>query len=189
MKAVTSARCSIGCCSLVSFLNTGEDQFHSSCLIAPWINPVCWHRMCLQLAWHQEGHPAGKSSTLAISKSFFKHIRGLLWLSCFENDRLIYWSLLDRYLSVDLTAHFNPHCTSPNLTVSCLTKIKSTMGFSFWHLGPDLLNILRQSYCLTIMPKFRSTYNRRLIHKTSYEWRKVFLRYNSLAKSSEIVLH
>jgi len=135
MKAVTSARCSIGRCSLVSFLNTGEDQFHSSCLIAPWINPVCWHRMCLQLAWHQEGHPAGKSSTVAISKSFFKHIRGLLWLSCLENDRLIYWSLLDRYLSVDLTAHFNPHCTSPNLTVSCLTRIKSTMGFFLLTLG------------------------------------------------------
>ena len=51
-------------------------------------------------------------------------------------------------------------------------------------LGPDLQNILRQSYdYLTIMPKLRSTYDRRLIHKTSYEGRKAFLRYNSLAKS------
>ena len=36
---------------------------------------------------------------------------------------------------------------------------------------------------LTIMPKLRSTYDRRLIHKTSYEGRKAFLGYNSLAKS------
>ena len=52
-------------------------------------------------------------------------------------------------------------------------------------LGPDLQNILRQSYdYLTIIPgKLRSTYDRRLIHKTSYEKRKAFLRYNSLAKS------
>ena len=50
--------------------------------------------------------------------------------------------------------------------------------------GPDLQNILRQSYdYLTIMPKLRSTYDRHLIHKTSYEGRMAFLRYNSLAKS------
>ena len=36
---------------------------------------------------------------------------------------------------------------------------------------------------LTIMPKLRSTYDRRLIHKTSYEGHKAFLGYNSLAKS------
>jgi len=48
--------------------------------------------------------------------------------------------------------------------------------------GPDLQNILRQSYDhLTIMPKLRSTYDGRLIYKTSYEGRKSFLRYDSLA--------
>ena len=36
---------------------------------------------------------------------------------------------------------------------------------------------------LTIMPKLRSTYNGRLIYKTSYEEHKAFLRYDSLAKS------
>ena len=37
-------------------------------------------------------------------------------------------------------------------------------------LGPDLLNVLRQSYdYLTIMPKLRSTYDGRLIYKTSHE--------------------
>jgi len=36
--------------------------------------------------------------------------------------------------------------------------------------GPDLQNILRQSYdYLTIMPNLGSTYDRRFIHKTSYE--------------------
>ena len=36
--------------------------------------------------------------------------------------------------------------------------------------GPDLQNILRQSYdYLTIMPKLRSTYDGRLIYKTSYK--------------------
>jgi len=48
---------------------------------------------------------------------------------------------------------------------------------------PDLQNILRQSYdYLTIMPKLRSTYDGRLVYKTSYEGRKAFLRYDSLAK-------
>ena len=59
------------------------------------------------------------------------------------------------------------------LTVSCFSKIQ----------GPNLLNVLRQSYdYLTIMPKLRSTYDERLIYKTSYEERKAFLRYYSLAK-------
>jgi len=44
--------------------------------------------------------------------------------------------------------------------------------------------ILRQSYdYLTIMPKLRSTYDGRLIYKTSYEERKDFLMCNSLSKS------
>jgi len=51
-------------------------------------------------------------------------------------------------------------------------------------LGPDLQNILRQSYdyLYTVMPKLRSTYDGRLIYKTSYEGRKAFLRNDSLAK-------
>jgi len=58
------------------------------------------------------------------------------------------------------------------LTVSCFSKIQ----------GPDLQNILRQSYdYLTIMPKLRSTYDERLIYKTSYEGREALLRYDSLA--------
>ena len=44
-------------------------------------------------------------------------------------------------------------------------------------LGPDLQNILRQSYdYLTIMPKLRSTYDGCLIYKTSYNKWKAFHR-------------
>jgi len=44
-------------------------------------------------------------------------------------------------------------------------------------LGPDLQNILRQSYdYLTIMPKLRSTYDGRLIYKTSYNEREALHR-------------
>jgi len=57
------------------------------------------------------------------------------------------------------------------------------VGILLVNQGPDLQNILRQSYdYLMIMPKLRSTYDGRLIYKTSYEGRKAFLRYDSLAK-------
>jgi len=57
------------------------------------------------------------------------------------------------------------------------------VGILLVNQGPDLQNILRQSYdYLTMMPKLRSTYDGRLIYKTSYEGRKAFLRYDSLAK-------
>ena len=50
------------------------------------------------------------------------------------------------------------------------------------HHGPDVQNILWQSHdYLMIMPKLRSTYDRRLIHKPSYEECKAFLRHDSLA--------
>ena len=67
-------------------------------------------------------------------------------------------------------------------TVYCALCI---VGYIEWckNLGHDLQNILRQSYdYLTIMPKLRSTYDGRLIYKTSYEGRKAFLRHDSLAK-------
>ena len=51
------------------------------------------------------------------------------------------------------------------------------------HVAHDLQNILRQSYdYLMIMPKLRSTYDERLIYKTSCEGRKAILRYDLLAK-------
>ena len=36
---------------------------------------------------------------------------------------------------------------------------------------------------VTILPNLRSTYDCRLIYKTSYEGRRAFLRYSSLAES------
>jgi len=49
--------------------------------------------------------------------------------------------------------------------------------------GPDLQNILRQSYDNAKVTIDLPTYNGRLICKTSYEERKAFLRCNSLANS------
>jgi len=52
-------------------------------------------------------------------------------------------------------------------------------------LRPDLQNILRESYdyrTIGLMPKLRSTYDGRLIFKTSYEGLKAFLRYDPFAK-------
>ena len=53
--------------------------------------------------------------------------------------------------------------------------------------GPQSAHLWRPIYkisydYLTIMPKLQSTYDGRLIYKTSYEGRKAFLRYDSLAK-------
>jgi len=48
----------------------------------------------------------------------------------------------------------------------CLSVRKHIFGVK----GPDLHNILRRPYdYLTIMPKLRSTYDKCLIYKTSYE--------------------
>jgi len=51
-------------------------------------------------------------------------------------------------------------------------------------LGSDLQNCLRQYYdYLTIMPKLRPTYDRRLIYKTAYNEWKAFHRQDLRAKS------
>ena len=77
---------------------------------------------------------------------------------------------------------------SDNTTFSEAVYLQTHLGARYAHLGakhlgPDLQNILRQSYdYLTIMPKLLSTYAGRLIYKTSHEGRKAFLRYDSLAK-------
>jgi len=66
-------------------------------------------------------------------------------------------------------------------------KMSTASGLYFFHFlalpaqyaeqGPDLQNILRQSYdYLTIMPKLRSTYDGRLVCKTCYSEWKAFHR-------------
>ena len=57
------------------------------------------------------------------------------------------------------------------VTLSLSSKI--VVRYLVIQQGPDLQNILRQTYdYLTIMPKLRSTYDVRLIYKTSYnEWK------------------
>ena len=72
----------------------------------------------------------------------------------------------------------------PHIHLTILIPARwSATSFSFLTgQGPDLQNILRQSYdYLTIIPKLRWTYDGRLIYKTSYEERKAFLSYDSLA--------
>ena len=55
---------------------------------------------------------------------------------------------------------------------------------SFGKQWRNLPNISRQSYdYLMITPKLRSTYDGRLVHQTSYEEHKAFLRHDSIAKS------
>ena len=72
---------------------------------------------------------------------------------------------------------------SPEFRAKKFFRITFPLQRKLGHLGPDLQNILRQSYdYLTIMPKLRSTYDGRLIYKTSHEGRKAFLRYDSLAE-------
>jgi len=83
------------------------------------------------------------------------------------------------------------HSSTTLILVDLNNLIKNHVTAKSSDLGPDLQNILRQSYdYLTIMLKLRSTYDERLIYKTSYEEHKAFLTYDLLAKverSSEIM--
>jgi len=80
-------------------------------------------------------------------------------------------------VGLKLNGVFNTHSTD----FSALTLLD---GRQEGHPGPDLQNILRQSHdYLTIMPKLRSTYDGRLIYKTSYNEWKAFHRSDSHAKS------
>ena len=74
--------------------------------------------------------------------------------------------------------------TTTGVDVWKLSKVKPIQQQSSRrYQPPDLQHILLQSYdYLTIMPKLRSTYDKRLIYRTSYEERKAFLRYDLLAK-------
>jgi len=83
------------------------------------------------------------------------------------------------------TAVGGGHIVSPPGAITSLLlwcAVKKLLEWKHRHLGPNLQNILRQSYSyLTIMPKLRSTYDGRLIYKTSCKGSKAFLRYDSLA--------
>ena len=85
-----------------------------------------------------------------------------------------------------------PHIRSHRAPCSCFPKKVSLQLSSeqsvgdVWitQLGPDLQNILRQSYDYrTVMQKLRSTYDGRVIYKTSHDEWKAFHTYDSRAKS------
>ena len=59
--------------------------------------------------------------------------------------------------------------------------IQGEVQYTFAVTGPDVTYKISYDY-LTIMPKLRSTSGGRLIYQTSYEERKTFLWYDSLAK-------
>ena len=71
-----------------------------------------------------------------------------------------------------------PHLVRSTLSNSRLKTVKldaSTTELGNAFQGLDLQNILRQSYdYLTIMPELRSTYDGRLINKTSQEEARLF---------------
>ena len=102
---------------------------------------------------------------------------------------------IDSEKSLYFLTHINPNYLQAivTITMTTITSVSTSdkradmytgrVGILLVNQGPDLQNILRQSYdYLMIMPKLRSTYDGRLIYKTSYEGRKAFLRYDSLAK-------
>jgi len=91
--------------------------------------------------------------------------------------------------SMDLSALNNGTSSSPQHHSSRQQYVTSLHRSSHHptileNLGPDLQNILRQSYdYLTIMPKLQSNYDGHLIYKTSCKECKAFLGCDSLAKS------
>jgi len=68
--------------------------------------------------------------------------------------------------------------SSPRSRPDCWSRDSSGARFTKY-----LTIILWLSYYLTIMPELRSTYDGRLIYKTSHEECKAFLGYDSLGKS------
>jgi len=84
-----------------------------------------------------------------------------------------------RLLNHSVRRHSSPqhphHATGPVVTHLLTYLVAATQHNS--QLGFDLLSSL-----LSIMPKLRSTCDCRLVYETSYEGRKAFLRYDSLAK-------
>jgi len=81
-----------------------------------------------------------------------------------------------------------PHCSVRRWLNTDLsnTRLASTCMRESLEISGGPIYKISCNY-LTIMPKLRPTYDGRLIYQTSYEGRKAFLRYNSLAKLSEIV--
>ena len=150
--------------------------------------PFCiiW-RMCLLCARHSATKPDGKRCNWWGWPGGYaaNSLRSHESASCNNEPTVdVPWKALTAMISEwnDWTTSWMPSAT----VTACVDHVPAIRDICPLpkHLGPDLQNILRQSYdYLTIMPKLRSTYDRRVIYKTSYEGREAFLGYNSLAKS------
>ena len=139
---------------------------------------ICYVRLCYRAAVGQKFNTDWCGENAKLTSEIIVFVRVLL----------IYASLLLPNLQADRVRASSPwfddepriYCEASAAAVreSCSLR-RSSPG----RHGPDFQNILRQSYdYLSIMPKLRSTYDGRLIYKTSYERRKAFLWYDSLAK-------
>ena len=84
----------------------------------------------------------------------------------------------------DLPEKPEAYCWTVSNKIAILTFFTHRSDEGSWkNQGPDLQNISRRCYeYLTIIPKLRSTYDGRLICKTSYKESKAFHKYDSLAK-------
>jgi len=72
--------------------------------------------------------------------------------------------------------HYFGHIIQTNKILCIFYSITVVQLSVAGNLGPDLQNILRQSYdYLKIMSKLRSTYDGRLIYQPSYEERNAFV--------------
>jgi len=106
-------------------------------------------------SWGRKGRPRAPVTTSRWSGHSLTH-----WHSAQHNQHLLYYASIHP-----------PSSSYADNSFQWSTK-KASMPKN---QGPDLQNSLRQSYdYLRIMPKLRSTCDRRLIYKTSYKERKNF---------------
>jgi len=137
---------------------------------------ICYVRLCYRAAVGQKFNTDWCGENAKLTSEIIVFVRVLyasLLLPNFQADRV-------RASSPWFDDERRIYCEASAAAVreSCSLR-RSSPG----RQGPDFQNILRQSYdYLSIMPKLRSTYDGRLIYKTSYEGRNAFLRYDSLAK-------
>ena len=136
--------------------------------------------------WRSRDH----TDTVTVSRSTALVVRRYNWHSagtvvfrvflCFTDCSFFQWHFIDLFSCVAASL-FNKLTYLLTLITQFYRRDAQPTVLKHWRPGARFTKYFYDS--LTIMPKLRSTYDRRIIHKTSYEGRKAFLRYSSLAKS------
>ena len=129
--------------------------------------------------WHGHGQSLYRTCSAPIQLAQCRY-------SCLSCVFMFYWLLFFQWHFIDLfscvaASLFNKLTYLLTLITQFYRPDAQPTVLKHWRPGARFTKYFYDS--LTIMPKLRSTYDRRIIHKTSYEERKAFLRYNSLAKS------